>query len=215
LQLFLVKKHTFISNDMCCYEDQINFMTEFKFKKAVQALNLFAQLEGNDINYMKAVKLIYIADKVHLRVYGRSITNDSYVAMKNGPVPSRTLDIIKKSNWHGPEPLDYSNTYLSDPMGHSISSINEVDKTVFSKTDLKIMSDVYEKYGNLKEFEISEFTHTFPEWLKFKPELTSNPKSRFPINTEDLFNSSNLNDDCFAQNDELLSLSKEHFQTGL
>lgn len=171
-------------------------------------------MEGNCINYMKAVKLVYLADKIHLRIYGRSITNDSYVAMKNGPVPSRTLDIIKKSTWYGNEILDYSNIFLSEPIGHSITSKNVADMSVFSKTDIKIMNEVYEKYGNFKEFELSEYTHTFPEWLKFKPELMARPKSRFPINTEDLFNSSSIGD-CFAQNDELLSLSKEHFQTGL
>ena len=46
---------------------------------------------------MKALKLVYIADRYHLRKYGRLITNDTYFAMNYGPVPSGTKDIAEAS----------------------------------------------------------------------------------------------------------------------
>jgi len=186
-------------------------MTSFKFKKAVQALNYFARNEGHKINYMKAGKLVYLADKIHLRIYGRTITNDNYVAMKNGPVPSRTKDIILKSEWWGHDIVEYSDQYLTAPKGYDISSIGEIDGSVFSKTDLKIMELVHDNYGGLKEFELSDYTHTFPEWLQYEKELHSDPHRAFPIDIDKLFYS-RPNDRPFSQSDELLSLSKKQFQ---
>jgi len=186
-------------------------MSSFKFKKAVQALNFFTQKEGGIINYMKAGKLVYLADKIHLRIYGRTITNDNYVAMKNGPVPSRTKDIISKSEWWGHDIVEYSDNFLSAPSGYDIKSIGDVDDLVFSKTDLKIMELVYSSYGKLKEFELSDYTHTFPEWFKYKAQLNSDPHRAFPIEIDELFYSSS-NDEPFSQSEELLSLSKKQFQ---
>ena len=59
------------------------------YKKATQALNFFALKKDGKINKMKAIKLIYLADRLHLRKYGRPIVGDIYWAMKLGPVGSR------------------------------------------------------------------------------------------------------------------------------
>jgi uncharacterized phage-associated protein len=41
------------------------------------------------------MKVLYFADKYHLQDYGRLITGDMYIAMKDGPVPSGAYEIIK------------------------------------------------------------------------------------------------------------------------
>jgi len=48
-------------------------MVGFNHKKAVQTLAYFAQKEGGVINKMKAFKLIWLSDRLHLRKYGRPI----------------------------------------------------------------------------------------------------------------------------------------------
>ena len=65
------------------------------YKKATQALNFLAKKKGGKINRMKALKLIYFADRLHLRTYGRPIIGDDYWAMQFGPVPSCTNNIAK------------------------------------------------------------------------------------------------------------------------
>lgn len=46
-----------------------------------------------------ALKVLYFADKDHLAKYGRQICGESYVAMKDGPVPSCTYDLVKAAGW--------------------------------------------------------------------------------------------------------------------
>jgi hypothetical protein len=71
----------------------------FVYKKATQAVNYFAQRSGGIINKMKAIKLIYFADRYHLRKYGRPITNDEYLAMDYGLVSSGVKDIAEMSGF--------------------------------------------------------------------------------------------------------------------
>lgn len=47
------------------------------------------------ITQYDAVKSLFVADTIHLNRYGRPITYDNYVAMANGPVPSKAYDILK------------------------------------------------------------------------------------------------------------------------
>jgi hypothetical protein len=187
-------------------------MKGFNYKKAVQALNTFAKLEGGEINYMKAVKLIWLADRAHIRNYGRTITNDLYVAMKNGTVPSGTKDIVLKSGFSEPEVIAYSNEYLSQPAGYTFKSISEVDNMVFSKTDIKTLQEVYDLFKGYTQFDLSDFSHHFPEWKRFEKELNAGVKKAFPIEDEDLFTvATQPEGDLFAQSEELLTLSKQHF----
>lgn len=189
-------------------------MNSFKFKKAVQALNFFAQKEGGKINYMKAGKLVYLADRAHLRTYGRTITNDTYVAMKMGSVPSKTKDIILKSQWFEKEIIEYSNNFLSEPEKFMISGLNEVDNRVFSNTDLKILEDIYNYYGDKDQYSLSYYSHHFPEWTKFQKELEAEPGKSFSIELDDFFKDG-LKDEPFSQSKELLSLSQDSFHQAI
>ncbi len=62
----------------------------FSHRKATQALNFFAAKAGGKINKMKALKLVFFADRYHLRKYGRPVVGDEYLAMNYGPVASGT-----------------------------------------------------------------------------------------------------------------------------
>ena len=64
----------------------------FDYKKATQALNFFALKEGGTINKMKALKLIYFADRYNLRKYGRPVRNDDYWAMGYGAAIRKRLE---------------------------------------------------------------------------------------------------------------------------
>ena len=48
-----------------------------------------------DLDQYKIAKAIFLADVSHLNRYGRPVTYDNYVAMKFGPVPSKTYELLR------------------------------------------------------------------------------------------------------------------------
>jgi len=158
---------------------------EFNYKKAVQALNFFALKEGGQINKMKAIKLIFIADRYHLRKYGRPIINDEYFAMSYGPVASGVKDIAEMSDFLGPKEKKYAEKFLIVPDRYYVKAKGTELGNVFSKSDLVALSFSWDKFGGIPEFELSEITHEYPEWRKHKNRLKT--QSRVRMNYEDFF----------------------------
>jgi len=186
-------------------------MIGFNHKKAVQTLAYFAQKEGGVINKMKAFKLIWLSDRLHLRKYGRPILNDVYFALPKGPIPSSTKDLADNSDYLADSERELREQVLEDAGRYTIKSKIEVQKNVFSESDLEVMSLVYANFGNLDEFTLSELSHEYPEWKKFEKSLQVGNSSRFEMNYQDFFENNENSHLLFEQDEELLELNKEVF----
>lgn len=151
----------------------------FSHRKAIQALNFFARSANGRINKMKALKLIYFADRYHLRKFGRPVTNDSYFAMPYGPVASQCLNLLnEKKEFTAPAENKYRNRFLKRQDNLEFSSKAEVEETVLSQTDLEALGYAWKVYSDKNEFQLAEETHRFPEWLKHKAALDSGQTRR-------------------------------------
>jgi len=181
------------------------------YKKATQALNLLARKKDGKINKMKAIKLIFLADRLHLRKYGRPIVGDMYWAMKLGPVGSLTKNVAELSSIPE-EALAYAIKYIKpiDEKKQTLASIKPEDLSVFSKTDLECIESVYNKFSDKDQFELAEITHEFPEWIKHKKELDGG-KKRVRMDYDDFFVDTHKGDDLFSQNKSDLEIAKESF----
>lgn len=155
----------------------------FDYMKATQALNYFAQKEGGNINRMKALKLIYLADRYHLRKYGRLITNDEYFAMQLGPVASQTADIAEESSFMGDEERVYHTPFVRTKGQYSIESLCAPDLEVFSNSDVEALDFAWTELGGLQKFDASDITHYYPEWFKHKEKLKNS--KRVPMDFND------------------------------
>jgi len=168
----------------------------YNYKKAVQVLNHYALKQGGSINKMKALKLIYLADRYHLRKYGRLITNDTYFAMEYGPVPSAVKDIVERSIGLGKIESKYSKKYIAQVGKYQFRSKESVDDSVFSQSDIEALGIIWEKYGHYDQFELAELTHKYPEWKKHERSLNTFPRIQMAL--EDFFeNPDNSKDDIF------------------
>lgn len=150
-------------------------MEKVKFKvdyeKCTQALNFLAQKAGGQINKMKALKLIFFADRYHVRKYGRLLTNDNYMAMEHGPVPSKTKDIAESNDYLEEAVKEYSQEFI-DPINNlTICSVNTVDESVFSESDLEALNFAWDTFGRFDQYELRAITHYYPEWYKFKDKV--------------------------------------------
>ncbi len=187
-------------------------MLGFNYKKAVQLLNYFAKTEDGQINKMKALKLVWLSDRLHIRKYGRPIINDIYFAMKLGPVPSNTKDLIEGSEFLSDEELSYRNKFLEliDQNQRYYKSIEKVDATVFSQTDRDCIKTIVEHFVKIDPFQLSEISHKYPEWTKFEQALQKGESSRFQMDYEDFFeNPTAISDPLFEENEELLAMAKD------
>ena len=185
---------------------------KFDYKKTTQALNYFAQKEGGQINRMKAIKLVFFADRYHLRKFGRPITNDEYYAMKHGPVGSGVKDIASFVT-DNPDELEYSRTYIDRVGEYEYRSITELDRSVFSRSDLEALEFAYNTFGSFHHYRLAnDITHEYPEWKKHE-EAIKNGASRITMDYVDFLedSSSELNP-CFKLEDKDKEIVKEQLK---
>lgn len=181
----------------------------FNYKKATQMLNYFALKEGGQINKMKVLKLIYLADRYHLRKYGRLITNDVYFAMNYGPVPSAVKDIAESSDFLGQKEEEYSKKYITSSDPHSLKSVNIVDENTFSDTDIEALNFTWEHFGLINQFDLAELTHKYPEWKKHEGALQVD--SRIQMYLEDFLNDPDPGiEKCYELSDQDRVARREH-----
>jgi uncharacterized phage-associated protein len=181
------------------------------YKKATQALNIFARKKGGKINKMKAIKLIFLADRLHLRKYGRPIVGDMYWAMKLGPVGSLAKNVAELSSI-SEDALVYAKKYIKpiDEKKQTFISLKQEDLSIFSETDLECINVVYNEFSDKDQFELAEITHAYPEWIKHKKELDGG-KKRVRMAYDDFFTDTQKEDNLFSQNKSDLKMAKESF----
>ncbi len=104
----------------------------------------------------KVFKIIYFADQKHLTRYGRPIIGDTYIAMRDGPVPSRIYDIVKSVRgdsvfWNC---MDFSQ-YFNIESDRYIFPKTKPDLDEFSESDLECLNESFDEnkslgFGQLK-----------------------------------------------------------------
>lgn len=188
-------------------------LLEFDYKKATQAINYLIKKEGGKIEKLKLIKLVYLADRYHLRRYGRPIVNDTYFAMPLGPVGSSVKDIAEFSDFLAQEEVDYASKFISrGQQMHTVVSLAEVDNKVFSQSELEALEFAYKEFGKDTPINLVNITHNYPEWTKFKAALESKETTREPMNYTDFFKNSNISGDKFSIDPATLEASKELFE---
>lgn len=186
-------------------------MKGFQHKKSVQALNYFAIKSGGRLNKMKALKLVWLADRFHFRHFGRTITGDVYFAMPYGPVASTTRDLLERNTGLSEAELNYSCEYIESTDKYHYNSLRAVDNKPFSSSDIEVIEKIFNQYSKFSEFELSKISHAFPEWKKWESALEKEVGSRFEINLEDFFINYNDGENLFNDDEKYLKLSRTAF----
>jgi uncharacterized phage-associated protein len=157
----------------------------FSHRKATQALNFLARQAGGSVNKMKALKLVYFADRYHLRRFGRPVTGDEYLAMNYGPVASGTKDLAEMSDFLGEAEGSYAKAFLRPLDRYTYCSEQPVEEKAFSQSDREALAWAWEKFGTMDEFTLAETTHAYPEWKRHEASLAAKLTSRAPMNYRD------------------------------
>jgi uncharacterized phage-associated protein len=183
-------------------------------KKAIQALNFFASKSGGKINRMKAIKLIWLSDRAHLRRFGRPILSDKYYAIKLGPIPSKTKNFSEADGLMTDEVKTYRDSFI-EPLGkYDVKSLAAPDINVFSQTDIETMEKIFAIFGHYDKYRLSNLSHKFPEWKKYEDYFKVNDTGRKRMSYDDFFKDTPESAEYFNEPEELLSLAKEVFEEG-
>lgn len=112
------------------------------------------------------VKAIFIADRSHLNKFGRPITYDNYVAMRHGPVPSLSYDLLKKNQFimhkYGMTSLPWAMT-PADHIGHGCYIFSESrtvgEERVLSPSDINCLRNGLAIISGLTFGQVRDLTH--------------------------------------------------------
>lgn len=181
-------------------------------KKIIQALAYLAsKLPDQNLDEMKAYKLLWLADRCHLRLNGRTITGDRYYAMPRGVVPTDAKHLLDGESTILETPDNYFSQWIEKVDPHKFKAVNAPDVTEFSESDIEILDRVINIYGDYSRHDLSDLSHKYPEWKKYKDMLLDKTeKNSFPINMDLMFEESDDDtSDLFNQPSEVLDTTKE------
>lgn len=135
----------------------IYFPYNHELARAVAAR--FIQLEGGIINKMKLMKLMYLLDREAICEDGCAIVGGHYMSFAYGPVVSEELDAANYNTWAGI-------TRSKDGYELQLHGKDFAFDLISEWVEEKIQT-VYQKFGKMTPFELSEYTHqkeNCPEW---------------------------------------------------
>lgn len=138
---------------------------------------------------LKLIKLLYLADKCHLIRYGRTILNDDYYAMEYGPVGTTVKDILSfdyPTNISKNE-FEYLNKLIEKAGAHGYKAKTvDIPLDMLSETDIEALDFIIKTFGNKESFELSEYTHKYPEWVQYEDSFKNGVVKRMRLKTEEL-----------------------------
>jgi uncharacterized phage-associated protein len=150
----------------------------FKADKTVQAVAALLKREyGKRTNYMRLLKLLYLADRVSIQETGRPITGDRVYAMDRGPVLGNVLNLIKSEH---PESTLWD--WAIQKNGYDIELVADPGNGSLSRYELRKLHEVSAEHVDHDEWDMVRITHELPEWKLNEPQKGS----RKDISVEDI-----------------------------
>jgi uncharacterized phage-associated protein len=117
------------------------------------------------------VKTLFLADRASLNKFGRPITFDNYMAMKDGPVPSTSYNLLKKDSntlrhyeikipWTSKPAPEYG----ARAQAFEIQS-EDVEIDALSPSDMEELADALTVIKSLGFSQVKELTHDDPAYV--------------------------------------------------
>ena len=122
-------------------------------KKATQAVARLIEKSGGPIDYLRASKLIYLADRQSILKRGVPIVGGRYFSMRQGPVISEVMDFVKSQN--APE---WKST-ISPRHGHELRLVCTPSTRALSQAELVILDSVVTEHAQRTTEELVEWCH--------------------------------------------------------
>jgi hypothetical protein len=138
-------------------------------------------------------KSIFVADVNHLNKYGRPVTYDNFVAMKDGPVPSFTRDVLQPSFTGRPyyneewPPWERQPSPPDGARAHKfVNPKREANLRGLSKTDTQELAQALSLVKSKGFHGTKKWTHEHPAYVDAWPKNATG--GAYPMDYAKLFN---------------------------
>jgi uncharacterized phage-associated protein len=171
--------------------------TFFNTEKTIHLLAHIASSLGR-VDFHRIFKILYFADEKHLALYGFPIVGDEYIAMKNGPVPSITYDMVKAAKNNNANHFDTNafNDFLTITNPFFIEAKQAANTALFAETELECLNESIAQNGSKNFNTLTTESHD-AAWEK--------ADANNAIQIEEMAR-------CGGANDAMLFLIKENFE---
>ena len=130
------------------------------------------------VDYIKLFKILYFAQRDHLARYGKVIVEDSFRALKHGPVPTYTykgLQIAEGKSLEG-DFKDFLENIKVREKKVFVTSMPDMD--YISGADRRSLDKAIEKYKDIDPYDLSELSHD-SAWLEAMRRIQDDPQKNF------------------------------------
>ncbi|MDE6549573.1 MAG: SocA family protein [Muribaculaceae bacterium] len=130
------------------------------------------------VDYIKLFKILYFAQRDHLAKYGKVIVDDSFRALKHGPVPTYTykgLQIAEGKSLEG----DFSNFLKSLKVREKkVYATSLPDMDYVSGAEKRSLDASIDKYRNIDPYDLSDLSHD-SAWKEAIERMQDDPQKNF------------------------------------
>ncbi|HMH51228.1 MAG TPA: Panacea domain-containing protein [Candidatus Acidoferrum sp.] len=130
----------------------------FNERKATAAAAFLLQQEGGTMDYMRLVKLLYLAERESLAHLGHPLTGDTYCALDQGPILSRIVDLCKQPSsgvW---------GTQVERSSLWAVRLKTTPDLGPLSPAEMTILEEVAKAHRDHDQWQLSTLMQGLPEW---------------------------------------------------
>lgn len=148
------------------------------------------------MNYMRLLKLLYVAERETIAEAGAAMIGGPAVAMERGPVLEAVYSLIRDQHFMGAEWSKFFHRDRYHLVMHSDPGMGCLTRFITQKLD-----DVAKRHEDDDEWAMVAFTHhQIPEWIKNNPGTSSKP-----IPLADILEAMDASDDL----DEIIAQDEE------
>jgi uncharacterized phage-associated protein len=142
---------------------QVKIPPLFDEDRAAQATAYLLERAGGSLTVLKLIKLLYLAERRSLQLFGVPLVGDVPVAMQHGPVLSRTLDLINGTAAAATGAWD---ARIGEREGHTITLRGGAQALgALSRADRRVLDEIFQEFGAMDPWELVRYCHQrLSEW---------------------------------------------------
>jgi uncharacterized phage-associated protein len=147
----------------------MTFRFHFDVKKAIQSIGVLMRHDQvTQMNLMRILKLLYLAERDVLQQTGRSITGDSFAALERGPVMENIYSLIRDQH----SEFSMFDEYFQRER-YSLKKIKDPEIDELSEFEIDAIQRTATEHAERDEWALVQFTHELVEWKKNDPGKSS------------------------------------------